>query len=137
MVEPSHISAVVLQQIRLHPVEVCVRAGRQDLVLGSEGSVVRQIGAQPDFRLLDLVPPENALNDLLRAQSNQHADNDDPYFTGELAPSMQRLWQVEMHCSRPPSGGGRLTEGLMSAMGRTQTAGLGGKQTLRISISMR
>jgi hypothetical protein len=29
---------------------------------------------------------------LLRAQSDQHADNDDSDFASELAPAVQRLW---------------------------------------------
>jgi len=43
------------------------------------------------------------LDDLLRRQGQQHADNDDPYFTGKSAPTMQRLRQLQMHETGPPT----------------------------------
>ena len=36
-----------------------------------------------------------------RPKSNQHADDDDPDFAGELAPAVQRLGKMEVHAVSP------------------------------------
>jgi hypothetical protein len=42
------------------------------------------------------------LNELLGAERNQHADDNDADLADEGAPSVQRLWQTEVNGKRPP-----------------------------------
>ena len=43
-----------------------------------------------------------------------YADYDDPDLAGELAPSVQRLGQLEMHATGPPAGQQMLLPGQCS-----------------------
>jgi hypothetical protein len=42
------------------------------------------------------------LDHLLRSQRDEHADDNNPDFAGELAPAVQRLWQMHVHKDAPP-----------------------------------
>ena len=58
--------------------------------------VVRQLGFQSGAELGDIFAGMGPLHELLRGQRNEHADDDDPDFARELAPAVQRLWQMKM-----------------------------------------
>ena len=54
---------------------------------------------------VDYVLPMHRLDDLLGRKSNSHADYDNPDFAEELAPAVERLWQMEMHGLAPCAEG--------------------------------
>ena len=77
-----------------------------------------------------LVTPVKPFDSLFGRQCNQHAQNDDPDLAGELAPPVQRLWQVNVH-EPAPSGAVTITEGSSGRNGsKAAVATLGGKLPL-------
>ena len=50
---------------------------------------------------VDLMSPFNRLNRLLGTQRDQHTEDNDRHLPNECAPSVQRLWQAEMHFRNP------------------------------------
>ena len=66
------------------------------------------------FDLLTLIP---IFGQLLRAERNKYAENNDPDLAEEDAPAVQRFWQLNVHAVGPRSYGS-VTDGYMPAMGR-------------------
>src|SRR5206468_12382439 len=61
--------------------------------------------------------PVRRLDQLLGAERDQHADDDDPDLAGERAPAVERLWQMDMH-GKPPSRTARVGAGTFRSMAR-------------------
>src|SRR4051794_7472293 len=73
----------------------------------------------------DLAAPMSALDQLLGAERDQHADDDDPDLAGQGAPAVERLWQMDMH-GKPPSRSASVGAGAIRSMARA-TTGRGGR----------
>ena len=73
---------------------------------------------KPSGRLAELVPqgflqrlplacdcaaPVDILDNLLRRERDEYANDDDPDLAGELTPAMQRLGKMEMNAAGPPA----------------------------------
>jgi hypothetical protein len=52
-------------------------------------------------QLVGFKSPVNRLRDLFRAQSDQHANNDDADLAGELTPAVQRFGQMKVNAVLP------------------------------------
>src|SRR4051794_22518669 len=68
----------------------------------------------------DLAAPMSALDQLLGAERDQHADDDDPDLAGQGAPAVERLWQMDMH-GKPPSRSASVGAGAVRSMARATT----------------
>lgn len=58
---------------------------------------------------------------------DKHSENDDADLADERAPTVEWLGKVNVHVADLPAVRERLAEGLMSAMGRSRIAAVGGK----------
>ena len=53
---------------------------------------------------IDLLTPVPAFGKLLRAQSNEDAEDNHPHLAEQCAPAVQRFWKLEMcHAAGPPA----------------------------------
>ncbi len=92
--EPRQVRLVVTQQIVPHPVKIGVGASRQDRVLRGVGPVTAQLDPHVLLGLVDLVPPVKAVDELIHAQRDQHAEHDHQDLAQELAPAVDRMGLV-------------------------------------------
>ena len=78
-------------------VEPSVDAGFEPDALLRIEEIAFQLRPKVVLSFIDLLVPTPSLDDLLRPERDQHADDDDSHLAGELAPAVQRLGEVEMH----------------------------------------
>src|SRR3954454_6293733 len=59
--------------------------------------------AHAPIRFTNFAPPMPTLDHLLGPKRDQHPNDDNPHLARELAPAVQRVWQVEVHATGPPA----------------------------------
>ncbi len=99
-----HVSVALSNERLLGPIQPsCTMQGIHRISFISLSAIILgKLFGHGRFGLVHPLAPLNGLDDLLGTKRDQDAEHDDPDFTGELAPAVQRLRQVDVHVGNVP-----------------------------------
>ena len=81
--------------------DAIAQAGLDGETLDREQRRILDLVRQRLARAPHLLAPPSILDNLFERERDQHAQDDNAYFLGELAPAVERFRQMDMHTAPP------------------------------------